>query len=128
MTTTMTLDEFIRETYFNRPYQQDKCFGNYIIRPRVICNDGFSISIQGSEFHYCSPRYTCESYSEFELGYPSKLQPELKEYAETPNRKSTIFAYVPHDVVESIIEKHGGINRDKTYRKANSYVPKKEIK
>lgn len=27
-----------------------------IIRPELICNDGFRVSIQASKGHYCDPR------------------------------------------------------------------------
>lgn len=81
------------------------------IRPHIICNDGFIISVQASEFHYCNPRiYGADKYETVELGYPSRLEPLIMEYAENKsNPTGTIYAYVPVEIVNKVIEKHGGI-------------------
>lgn len=80
-------------------------------RPHVECADGFKVSIQASRNHYCSPRVDGDIiYDEVELGYPNTEEPELLEYAEDPDRlKSTVYGYVPVELVNKIIEKHGGI-------------------
>lgn len=80
------------------------------VRPPVICADGYTVSIQGgTPSHYCVPRDACNEYLKVELGFPSVLDYELEEFAETPNTTDTVFGYVPIDVVERVIEKHGGI-------------------
>ena len=28
------------------------------VRPRIVCNDGYSVSVQASACMYCEPRYT----------------------------------------------------------------------
>lgn len=83
----------------------------YLVRPRIYCKDGFSISVQGgTEFHYCSPRRHCNQYIEVELGFPSAADPLLENYAEDPSDPTgTVYGYVPIEVVESLVEKHGGI-------------------
>ena len=43
-------DTIVIEETVVKPYQEN--------RPRVFCKDGFSISIQASEYHYCTPRYS----------------------------------------------------------------------
>jgi len=52
------------------------------IRPRIICQDGVSLSVQGSETHYCQPRINdYANYYEVEVGYPSIRPPETwKQY------------------------------------------------
>ena len=82
-------------------------------RPRAVCADGFSVSIQGNtNSHYCSPRdvsYGGVPY-EVELGYPSTSDPLIANYAEDKDRPTgTVYGYVPIDIVEELIAKHGGI-------------------
>lgn len=80
---------------------------------RVKCADGYSVSIQASSGHYCSPRLTLSSvsdYESFELGFPTVGDSELIEYAEnTEDLTDTVYGYVPREVIESVISKHGGI-------------------
>lgn len=80
-------------------------------RPRLYCNDGYSISVQASEFHYCSPRLNgLQDYKSVELGYPSAEDELINEYAENAlDYTDTVYGYVPIEVVEKLIEKHGGI-------------------
>ena len=81
------------------------------VRPRICCKDGFSISVQGgTEFHYCTPRYHCNQYIEVELGFPSAADSLLEGYAEDPSDPiGTVYGYVPIEVVENLVEKHGGM-------------------
>lgn len=78
---------------------------------RMLCNDGFSMSVQASRYHYCCPRENdAFPYTTFEIGFPSKRIPEANEYAEEPKRHTkTVFGYVPLEVVLKIIKKHGGL-------------------
>lgn len=80
-------------------------------RPRLYCNDGYSISVQASKFHYCSPRLNgLQDYKSVELGYPSAEDELINEYAKNAlNYTDTVYGYVPIEVVEKLIEKHGGI-------------------
>lgn len=81
------------------------------IRPHVQCADGFTVSVQASSFHYCVPRIDGDcNYEEVELGYPNAEDPLINEYAEDYDRPTeTVYACVPIDVVNQLIEKHGGI-------------------
>ena len=78
---------------------------------RIVCNDGFSVSVQASETAYCSPRETAaHPYWAFELGFPSEKEETLMQYAEDEDRPTdTVYGYVPVSVVEALIDKHGGI-------------------
>jgi len=103
----MKAKEFLEKTY----QEEDE----YVVRPRAICKDGFSVSIQGGTFfHYCSPRRLCNFYNEVELGFPSQKLNTLKGYAEDKNHCKTVFGYVPIKKVEDIIKRHGGIDYEKS--------------
>ena len=105
----MTIKEFLTTTIKSHEY----LFSDEIIqenRPRLLCNDGFSISVQASKFHYCRPMLDgAQDYEEVELGYPSNEDELINDYAEDDNYTRTVYGYVPIEVVEKLIEKHGGI-------------------
>ena len=77
----------------------------------LVCRDGFRISVQASENHYCSPRDNAGPWTTFECGFPSKPVPELRDWKEaeedTPD-EDCVFGYVPWSAVMLTIEKHGG--------------------
>lgn len=88
---------------------------NAIIRPRIVCKDGYSFSYQASAYHYCTPRSTFkpnekEKYTQVELGYPSEDDELIHDYCEDPDHATyDIYPYVPVRIVNQLIEKHGGI-------------------
>ena len=99
----MSVIEFLESSFDpSNPYQ---------VRPRIYCKDGFSISVQGgTKFHYCTPRKHCNQYIEIELGFPSAVDILIREYAEDPSDPTgTVYGYIPIELVESLIEKHGGM-------------------
>jgi len=52
-------------------------------------------------------------YSSVELGYPSERDDLIMEYAEDQdNPTETVYGWVPIEVVEELLKKHGGICRD----------------
>lgn len=80
------------------------------IKPRTICVDGFSISIQASRFAYCSPRENEGPYSHVECGFPSDVPGwELLTYAQDKyDPTNTIYPWVPYDIVRAELLSHGG--------------------
>ena len=78
---------------------------------RVVCKDGYSISIQAHEGAYCSPRQdVAECYSLVELGYPNQSDSLIDHLAETPDKpKKTIYGYVDVNTVYLLLTKHKGI-------------------
>lgn len=68
-----------------------------------IVIDGFKIhkyevSIQASDFHYCTPRKNCSEYTHVEIGFPSfKFSDNfINKYAEDKqNPLDTVYCYVP---------------------------------
>ena len=117
--------EFLRETdkttTVNYGYTERKL---QVTRPRVVCNDGFSVSVQAglygayydevSVIHGLDLGFVC--YRSVELGYPSVDDPIIHDYME--DLSSDVYPYVPVEIVEQLIQKHGGINWDKTLRKS----------
>lgn len=98
------INEWIKEHRFNS-----------WLTKRLICKDGFEMSVQASNVHYCSPRIdNADYYSEVEVGYPTVSEEELLDYAEDRTRPTkTVYGYVPVELVDKIISKHGGI-KDET--------------
>ena len=77
---------------------------------RVVCADGFNVSMQASVYAYCDPRSDSGPYSAVELGYPSEGDPLIQEYAEDQDQPtSSVYGWVPADIVRQLIAKHGGI-------------------
>lgn len=77
---------------------------------RLECRDGFSVSMQASTFHYCSPRDNAGPYTHVELGYPYPADEMLMPYAEDKNDPTgTVYGHVPLEVVARLVAAHGGL-------------------
>ena len=108
----MTLKEFIKVTW-NKAQASSRSIS---IKPRIVCDDGFSMSVQGSTTHYCSPRESQDWYDSMEVGFPSEEEPLINQYAEDSNDYTgTVYRYVPIEIIQEVITKHGGIDTDKTF-------------
>lgn len=84
------------------------------MRRKAKCADGFEVSIQASQFHYCTPRDNSGEYWEVELGFPT-MEPtkEIIEFAEnSTDLTETVYGYVPIELVDALIESHGGLIHD----------------
>ena len=77
------------------------------IRPRVKCEDGYSLSIQAGPACYSMPDEYAEEYSAVEVGLPLEEDPLLEPFA--TQGYPDVYAFVPIDICEQLIEKHGGI-------------------
>jgi len=85
--------------------------GALTMTAKVRCKDGFTVSVQASKFHYCTPREDRGPYSHVELGFPSaEPPPYVLAYAENQEIPTgTVYGYVPVELVEQMIEEHGGL-------------------
>ena len=81
------------------------------LNEKVVCADGFSMSVQANENAYCTPRITgAENYSAGEIGFPSHPEEIIKEWAEDQDDLTgTVYGYVPVSVVTNVLAKHGGV-------------------
>jgi len=78
--------------------------------PRVVCADGFSISVQASHGAYCSPRTNIGHWYQVECGFPSDTPTEIMDYCENSDKPTkTVYGYVPIELVEDLIAAHGGM-------------------
>lgn len=85
--------------------------GKHNFVKRIVCADGFAMSVQASEYHYCLPREdNAEAYTHVEVGYPSSHDDMPQEYRDGTD--SPVYDYVPVEVVEAIVAKHGGLKGD----------------
>tara|TARA_A100001515_G_scaffold95226_1_gene76329 strand:- start:295 stop:618 length:324 start_codon:yes stop_codon:yes gene_type:complete len=86
---------------------------NMLVFPRIQCNDGFNLSVQARAFCYCSPRNDEGPWTAVEVGFPSEREELLMEWAEDSGRPTdTVYGWVPVEVVNEVIAKHGGTNED----------------
>jgi len=108
----MDLKEFLKKTFISKD--------DFFVRPRIHCNSGFTMSVQGSTGHYCKPRITANAYDEVEVGFPSEANSKLMPYADKPTIPlDTVYAYVPVSVVQEVIDDNGGIDLVKTFAQKN---------
>lgn len=101
------VNEFLKHNFKER-----RVYGELIAEKtrRLTCKDGFTVSVQASKFHYCVPRKNkAWPYHSVELEFPSELDDLIKNYANECDTTDTIFPYVPIEIVNKLIEKHGGI-------------------
>tara|TARA_R110000822_G_scaffold52773_5_gene136541 strand:- start:2281 stop:2616 length:336 start_codon:yes stop_codon:yes gene_type:complete len=78
---------------------------------KLVCADGFQVSVQASSTHYCTPQNNSGPYIDVELGYPSEPVEAWMEYAEDPDRPTdTVYGHVPIEWVVQVLDQHGGID------------------
>jgi hypothetical protein len=79
--------------------------------PPIVCKDGFRMSVQAGATLYCTPRTdNAIYYSTMEIGFPNQVEPLLMDYAENSRIPlDTVYGWVPVDLIDLVIAKHGGI-------------------
>ena len=82
-----------------------------LLNSKVVCADGFTMSVQANEGAYCEPRLNEQKkYNLVEIGFPSEEEPLIMRWAEEHDRPTnTVYAYVPVDIVTNVLIKHGGM-------------------
>jgi hypothetical protein len=104
----MTYQEYAKK--FARKHVGSNEISTIRMVPRLHCSDGFSMSVQASYTHYCSPRNSQGPWESFEVGFPSDVEPKLMPHAEDPDDPTdTVYSCVPAELVEEICADHGGI-------------------
>ena len=93
--------------------------------PKIVCSDGFEMSVQVGFSLYSTPKKVAKRYSAVEIGFPSEHEPLIEEYAETfyqddgedvTDYTDTVYPYVPVRIVDKVLKKHGGIDMTETLR------------
>ncbi len=76
----------------------------------IKCVDGFEMSVQASDQHYCERNAEGELI-EVECGFPTTTPKteKLRDHAETSEYTETIYPYTPIEVVRAELDAHGGI-------------------
>ena len=106
------VSEVTMPPYFDGTRRQPGYTDLHVIRPRVVCKDGFSISIQASKHRCCEPAGNKfdGTYTKVELLYPSSSDSLINEYAlDKKSLTEAVYPYVPISVVDKLMAKHGGI-------------------
>ena len=96
--------------------------------PKIVCSDGFKMSVQVGYSLYSEPKKVAKRYSKVEIGYPSDHEPLIEKWAENlfedmPDFTDTVYPYVPVKVVNQVLKKHGGIDLTETLRRSDG-LPK----
>ena len=77
---------------------------------RVVCVDGFTMSVQADDFTYCTPRNNEGPYTAVEVGFPSEYEELIIDWAEDDSSPTeTVYGYVPSHIVSLVLAKHGGM-------------------
>ena len=81
------------------------------LNEKIVCADGFEMSVQAHSGGYCTPRIdNADRYTAVEIGFPNQIDELLLEYCEdSGNPTETVYGYVPATTVSLVIAKHGGI-------------------
>lgn len=77
--------------------------------PAIKCADGTTLSVQASNYHYCTPRDDNGPWTAVEVGFPSVQPPDTwTQYCEDSTKPTdTVYACVPVSLVREFIAEHG---------------------
>ena len=124
----MKINEFIKNNLKVTTFSEDPLMKHIATSsrlPHIVCEDGFSMSVQVGYSLYCTPKKVAKRYSAVEIGFPSEPEELIKEYAEfapfdedTTDYTDTVYPYVPVKIVDKVLKKHGGINLTQTLLEA----------
>ena len=126
----MKINEFIKNNLKVKVLSEDPLLKHMMTSsrlPHIVCQDGFTMSVQVGYSLYSTPKKVAKRYSAVEVGFPSDHEPLIEEYAEfipfddedeEPDYTDTVYPYVPVGVVDKVLKKHGGINLTQTLLEA----------
>jgi hypothetical protein len=98
------------QAHFASAEKYSTSFGEYRdTLPRIICDDGTTMSVQVGSGLYCSPRDSDGPWYAVEIGYPSRKIDGIMEWAESPESPTdTVYGYVPLTVLARAIDEECG--------------------
>lgn len=80
--------------------------------PRIYCKDGASLSVQCSEYTYCSPRDNQGPWDAAEVGFPNPYpdDPAWIEFGDggDEDKKPDVYGWVPVELIYQHVLAHGG--------------------
>ena len=124
----MKINEFIKNNLKVTTFSEDPLMKHITTSsrlPHIVCEDGFTMSVQVGYSLYSEPKKIAKRYSKVEIGYPSEPEELIKEWAEfslfsdeEPDYTDTVYPYVPVKIVDKVLKKHGGINLTQTLLEA----------
>ena len=124
----MKINEFIKKNLKVKVLNDDPLMKHIMTSsrlPHIVCEDGFSMSVQVGYSLYSTPKKVAKRYSAVEIGYPSEPEELIKEYAEfapfdedTTDYTDTVYPYVPVKIVDKVLKRHGGIDLTETLRRS----------
>ena len=118
----MKINEFIQRNLKVTNHSSDPSMKHMLTStrlPKIICSDGFEMSVQVGSSLYSTPKKVAKRYSAVEIGFPSEHEPLIEEFAETfykddgedvTDYTDTVYPYVPVKIVDKVLKKHGGID------------------
>jgi len=122
----MKINEFIKKNLKVKVLSKDPLMKHIATSsrlPKIVCSDGFSMSVQVGYSLYSTPKKVAKRYTAVEIGYPSDHEPLIEEYAECFTFEeldidftNTVYPYVPVKIVDKVLKKHGGIDMTETLR------------
>lgn len=104
------------QDWLNNNPLKEHCESGWRKYERIVCNDGFSMSVQAFDGAYCHPREflnDANEYTHFKVGFPSSDEITFLSYAEDiGNPTETVYPYVLAFFIQQTIDMHGGIKND----------------
>ena len=123
----MKINEFIKNNLKVTNHNTNPLMMNHMLTstrlPKIVCVDGFKMSVQVGSSLYSTPKKVAKRYSAVEIGFPSEHEPLIEEFAESFYKEDgedvtdytdTVYPYVPVKVVDKVLKKHGGIDLTET--------------
>ena len=114
----MKINEFIQRNLKVTNHNTNPLMMNHMLTstrlPKIVCVDGFKMSVQVGFSLYSTPKKVAKRYSAVEIGFPSEHEPLIEEFAERVEDEidytDTVYPYVPVKIVDKVLKKHGGID------------------
>ena len=121
-----SINEFIKNNLKVKVLSEDPLMKHMLTStrlPKIVCVDGFEMSVQVGFSLYSTPKKVAKRYSAVEIGFPSDHEPLIEEFAETFHQEDEkdytdcVYPYVPVKIVNKVLKKHGGIDVTETLRR-----------
>lgn len=80
--------------------------------PHVTCADGATLSVQASSAHYCCPRRDDGPWIEVEVWLVASAKGRKIILPSFGNNHNDPYSYVPVELVNKFIRRHGGLLED----------------